>query len=258
MNEQTQDLAAALEECCRPLTAPVAVRLARAGEAAPKKAKYPGEKLHKRLAVCQGMTLARTFGWTLAFRPDDHGCPLPRVFLGHISPERLLEGSIADFYQDDPACMQAMEASYPRWPEGSVQEVWLSPLATCEFVPDVAVVYGNPAQILALVQGANVGEGPGIRSVSSGRYGCSAWLAGVVQSGECTYLIPGPGERIFAGTQDHEMAFAVPYPRFSQVAKGLRYVRSRGAYRYPVPNLGVLAEPQLPPKYYSIDPERAD
>ncbi|MDF1552038.1 MAG: DUF169 domain-containing protein [Deferrisomatales bacterium] len=256
MDEQTQNLAAALEECCRTLTAPVAVRLARPGEATPQKAKVPTEKLNKRLAVCQGMTLARTFGWTMAFRKGDHGCPLPRVFLGHIGAERLLEGSLAEFYQDDPACMQAMEASYPRWPQDTYSEVWLAPLATCGFVPDAVVVYGNPAQILALVQGANYGKGTGVASLSTGRYGCSAWLAGVVQSGECTYLIPGPGERIFAGTQDHEMSFAVPHPKFQPLADGLRFVRSRGAYRYPVPNLGVLAEPQLPPKYHSIDPER--
>jgi len=256
MDEPTRDLAAALDECCRPLTAPVAVRLARPGELAPKKAKRPVAKLGKRLAVCQGMTLARTFGWTLAFGRDDHACPLPRVFLGHIGPERLLEGTIADPYQDDPECARVMEASYPRWPLGQVQEVWLSPLATCEFEPDVAVVYGSPAQILALIQGANHGVGTGVASVSSGRYGCSAWLAGVVQSGECTYLVPGPGERIFAGTQDHEMSFAIPRPWFERMADGLRYVRRQGAYRYPVPSMGALAEPAIPAKYHSIDPER--
>ncbi len=255
MDTATRELAAAVEECCRPLTAPVAVRFAGAGEVPPPRTCYPLEKFGKALAVCQGMTLARTFGWTVAFRREDHGCPLPRVFLGHIDPERLLEGTVADFYQDDPACMKAMEASYPRWPRDAYAEVWLSPLASCAFVPDVAVVYGNPAQILALVQGANYGKGDGIASVSSGRYGCSTWLAGVAQGGECTYMIPGPGERIFAGTQDHEMSFAAPHARFEPLAAGLRYVRSRGAYRYPVPALGALAEPRLPEKYYAIDPD---
>jgi uncharacterized protein (DUF169 family) len=209
--------------------------------------------MKKRLAACQGMTMARTFGWTVAFRKEDHECPLPKVFLGHISPDRMLEGTIADLYQEDPAAMKAMEASYPRWPLGTYEEVWLSPLAGCGFVPDVAVVYGNPAQILALIHGANYGLGTGVRALSTGRGGCAAWLAGVAQSGECTYLIPGPGERVFAGTQDHEMSFAAPYACFERVADGLRYVRGRGAYRYPVPNLAALGEPRMPEKYYSID-----
>lgn len=256
MDERTKMLADALERHCRPATLPVAVKLAKAGETPPPKAKRPVAQLGKRLAVCQGLTIARTFGWTMVFGKNDHACPLPRVFMGHIPPDRMLEGTIADLYQDDPACMQAMEASYPRWPQGEYNEIWLSPLANCEFVPDVAVVYGNPAQVLALIQGANFGKGTGITSVSTGRYGCSTWSAGAVQSGECTYIVPGPGERIFAGTQDHEMSFAIPYPKFEHVTRGLAYVRDGGAFRYPVPNLGILNEPRMPEKYYSIDPDR--
>jgi hypothetical protein len=37
------------------------------------------------------------------------------------------------------------------------------------------------------------------------------------------------------------MSFAVPYSKFEQLMDGLRYVRSQGAYRYPVPNLAVLS-----------------
>lgn len=253
MDERTARLGDALETHCRLATRPVAVKLAREGEVPPGKFRRPRRDLGHPLAVCQGLTLARTLGWALAFDRDDHACPLPRVFLGHIPPERFLEGVAADFYQDEPEAKRAMEASYPRWPGGAVQEVWLAPIDRCGFVPDAVVAYGNPAQILTLIQGANYGHGPGIRSTSSGRYGCSAWLAGVVQSGECTYLVPGPGERVFAGTQDHEMSFAVPYPRFDRLIEGLGYVRSRGAYRYPVPNLAVLAEPRIPESYRGVE-----
>ena len=255
MDERTQRFHDAVAKHCRLATTPVGVKLAKEGEAAPQKLKYPTAHLGNRLAVCQGMSLARTFGWAVGFRAEDHACPLPRVFVGHIPPDRMLEGRIADPYQDDPACRLEMEASYPRWPLEVVREVWLSPLDRCEYVPDLAVAYGNPAQILTLIQGANFRQGPGIRSVSSGRYGCSTWLAGVVQADECTYLVPGPGERVFAGTQDHEMSFAVPYSHFDRVAEGLAYVRSQGAFRYPVPLMALLAEPKIPAKYHEIEPE---
>lgn len=256
MQERIRKLTEALERCCRPQTSPVAVKLARDGDDPPPKARRPVDQLGQRLAVCQGLTIARTLGWSLVFGKDDHACPLPRVFLGHIPPDRMLDGAIADLYQDDPACMKAMEASYPRWAPGTYREIWLSPLASCEFAPDVAVVYGTPAQILTLIQGANYGKGTGITSVSSGRYGCSTWIAGVVQSGECTYVVPGPGERVFAGTQDHEMAFVIPYGAFDRVADGLAFVRKGGAFRYPVPNLSILNEPRIPEKYHAIDPDR--
>lgn len=255
MDERTNRLREAIEEHCRPATSPVAIRLAREGEAPPQKVRYPLKHVGNRLAVCQGMTAARTFGWTMAYGEKDHACPLPRVFMGHISPEKFLEGPIAQFYQDDPECGKKMEASYPRWPMGVYREIWLSPITRCEFVPDLVVAYGNPAQILMLIQGANYGIGTGIRSLSSGRFGCAAWIAGVIQAGECTYMIPGPGERVFAGTQDHEISFSVPYSRIDDLVKGLKYIRSKGAYRYPVPNLGILSEAKLPEKYYGIEPD---
>lgn len=110
-----------------------------------------------------------------------------------------------------------MEAAYPRLPLDTSGQIWLSPLNKCEFKPDLAVVYGNPGQMITLVTAANFRHGPGIKSASSGRGGCSTWIAGVSQSGECTYMLPGVGERVFGGTQDHEMSFAIPYAKFEQI-----------------------------------------
>jgi uncharacterized protein (DUF169 family) len=109
--------------------------------------------------------------------------------------------------------------------------------------------------MITLVTAANFRHGAGIKSVSSGRGGCSTWIAGVRKSGECTYMLPGVGERVFGGTQDHEMSFAIPYAKFEQVIEGLKYVRKQGAFRYPVPNLAILSEPTMPKEYYSLDPD---
>jgi len=252
MNTTLDTLFETLESHCRLHTRPVGVKLAEKGETVPDKTKYPADHLGNPLAVCQGMTLARSFGWRMAFKKDDHACPLPLIFMGHAHPDKFLNGDIARFYQDDPDCMKKMEASYPRWPAGKYEAVWLAPLKACEFVPDLVVMYGMPAQILALIQAANFGHGPGIQSISSGRYGCSQWLAGVVQTGECTYMIPGPGERVFAGTQDHEVSFAVPYSRINSLIDGLKYIRKQGSYKFPVPNMGLLAQPRIPKSYLGI------
>jgi uncharacterized protein (DUF169 family) len=235
-------------------TLPVGIRMVRSDEEAPKKARYPLRDIGNRIAVCQGLTLARTIGWTLAFEKEDHGCPLSLVFIGHVHPDSFLEGTVSDYYQDDEASAKLMEDTFPRWPVDEVKQIWLSPLQKCEFEPDVAIVYGNSAQILTLIHAANYRKGSGISSMSTGRGGCSNWIAGVIQSNECTYNIPGPGERIFAGTQDHEVSFAIPYRRFESVIHGLEYVRKKGAFRYPVPNLTVLSEPKFPKEYYELDP----
>ena len=255
MSAITTELCEALEKYCQPLSLPVGIKLAKAGEEIQQKAKYPLKDIGNRLAVCQGLTIARTIGWTMAFRKEDQACPLGSVILGYVKPDTFLKGTISGYYQDQEECSQTMEAAYPRLPLDSFAQVWLSPLRKCEFKPDLAVVYGNPAQMITLITAANFRYGPGIKSVSSGRAGCSAWIAGIRQSDECTYMLPGVGERVFGGTQDFEMSFAVPYSKFERLIEGLKYVRKQGAFRYPVPNLAIMSEPKMPKEYYSLDPD---
>jgi uncharacterized protein (DUF169 family) len=255
MEKNIEELSSALEKYLRIATMPVAIRLAKEAESLPPKAKYPLRDFGHKIAACQGMTIARTIGWTIAFKKEDHACPLASVFLGHIAPDAFLDGTIAGYYQDRDECGKKMEQSFSRWPVNSIRELWLCPGNRCDFKPDLAVVYGAPAQILPLIHAANFRYGPGVSSSSSGRGGCATWIAGVVQSGQCTYMIPGSGERIFAGTQDHEMSFAIPYSKFGDVIDGLLFVRNQGAFRYPVPNLAILSEPKIPEKYFTIDPE---
>ena len=256
MSATVIDLFETLKKYCQPHTLPVGIKIAKAGEEIQQKAKYPLNDIGNRLAVCQGLTVARTIGWTMVFRKEDQACPLGSVILGYISPDAFLEGKISRYYQEDPDCSRVMEAAYPRLPLDSGAQVWLSPLNKCEFEPDLAVVYGNPGQMITLVSAANFRHGPGIKSVSSGRGGCSTWIAGVNQSGECTYMLPGVGERVFGGTQDHEMSFAIPRGKFGDIIEGLKYVRKQGAFRYPVPNLAIMSEPTMPREYYSLDPDR--
>lgn len=255
MENQIMRLQEAFQRHCRLATTPVAVKLVAGRQTPPVKAKYPLEHVGNRLAVCQGMTLARTTGWVMAFGRRDHACPIPRVFMGHIPAQWFLEGTVADYYLDDPEKMRAMEASYPRWDAGVYRQIWLAPITDCDFQPDVVVAYGNPAQILAMIHGANYAIGTGVTSVSTGRFGCNSWIVAAAQSAACTYGVPGPGERVFAGTQDHEMNFVVPVSKIDIFISGLNYVRSRKMYRYPVPKTANLCEPRIPEKYHRIDPD---
>jgi uncharacterized protein (DUF169 family) len=252
MSEVLKNLDDALNLNLKPSTFPVAVKLARKGEEIIGRFKRPGEDLHHPVAVCQGVNITRTFGWTLVFGSDDHACPLASVAAGHIEPDEFLNGAAADLYQDDPEVAKRMEATYPKHKVGDVDQIWLSALGRCEFDPDLVVVDGTPAQILVLVHAANYGHGEGVTSSSTGRFGCATWIAGVIQSDECEYAIPCSGERVFAGTQDHEMSFMIPRSRFQSVAEGLGIMRKKGTYRYPVPNMNLLGAPRLPEKYVKL------
>lgn len=255
MKKNIEEFSMAIEKYLRVATMPVAIKLIKEGESPPPKTKHPLKDFGHKIAACQGMTIARTLGWTIAFTKEDHACPPASVFLGHTPPDVFLDGAIAGYYQDQEECGRKMEQSLPRWPMNSIREICLCPINKCDFDPDLAVVYGTPAQIVLLIQAANFRHGPGISASSMGRGVCATWIAGIVQSDQCTYMIPGSGERVFAGTQDHEMSFAIPSSKFENVIKGLQFIRDQGTFRYPVPNLAILSEPKFPEKYYNLDPE---
>jgi uncharacterized protein (DUF169 family) len=252
MHDILLDLSTAIMKNVKPSTSPVAIRLAGPGEELGQKFKQPGRDFGHKIAVCQGLNIARTLGWTIKFGIDDHACPLALIAAGQLAPDDFLGGAVADLYQDDPEVAGIMEATYPMQEGGKVKEIWLSALERCEFEPDLVIVYGTPAQILVLVHAANYGRGEGVYSSSTGRLGCATWIAGIAPHGECRYAIPCSGERVFAGTQDHEMSFMIPRLSFSAITKNLGIMRKKGTYRYPVPNLSLLVEPDLPKKYVEL------
>jgi uncharacterized protein (DUF169 family) len=249
MSETLKNLNDALMKIVKPSTFPVAVRVAKEGEELKQQFKRPVADLGNQMAACQGLNITRIFGWTLVFDSEDHACPLALVAAGKLDPDEFLSGAIADLYQDDPEAGGRMEASYPRQEAGEVEQIWLSTLERCEFDPHLAVVYGSPAQILVLIHAANYGRGEGIGSPGTGRFGCAAWIAGVVRSQDYQYMVPGSGERVFAGTQDHEMSFIIPRSCFESITQNLAIMRKKGTYRYPVPNMNILCKPDMPEKY---------
>ena len=129
MSDAARKLSEALQRHVHFATYPVGVKLVRNHEPAPPKAKYPLRDLGNVLTLCQGMAIARTYGWTMAFRKEDHACPVVAVFLGHIEPNIFLEGAstqrfsrgadqVAIEYDDDPLhCLKGR--GHLRLPDGA-------------------------------------------------------------------------------------------------------------------------------------------
>jgi uncharacterized protein (DUF169 family) len=69
-------------------------------------------------------------------------------------------------------------------------------------------------------------------------------------SGKCEVILPCNGDRIFAQTQDHEMAFAIPRGRVTEVADGLAGTH-KGGLRYPIPSF-LRYTGAFPPQYMNV------
>lgn len=231
-----QALNAALIEHVHPDTFPVAVRLVPPGEGLPPKTKRPARDLDVQVTICQGVAFSRRYGWTMAVGEEDLSCPLAAAVFG-FKP-------MLDYMATGHACYQmytqtleagaATETDVEKLPYRAYEYVLSAPLHRTTFEPDVVVAYGNAAQVMRLTIAALWREGGRITSSFSGRIDCSDELIVPLRSGKPEVILPCYGDRIFAQTQDHEMAFSLPWAWAERLVEGLAGTHS-GGIRYPIP-----------------------
>lgn len=254
MSITNKEAAAALEEYVRPASFPVAVRIS-GEESLPPGARRPLESMGHPLNICQGISLARSYGWTMGFLREDHACAPSFVVLGLAEePEMVKSGDLVHpLYGETLESCARTQGLIPTLPLGRVRSIVVAPLARAGFEPDVVLVYGVPAQIARLIQGALYREGGAITSTFVGRNSCAGELAAPLLKQECQVVVPGSGERLFALTQDHEMCFAIPRAYLKDVTAGLAATHKAGAMRFPTPFQGLRARPQFPKKYHQLE-----
>lgn len=240
-------IAQVLDTAIRPGSFPVAVTMVGSADEIPKKARRPKRDLNIAVPVCQGVNLARRYGWTVAMGIDDMLCPVGAVTLGLLPAKaKLLDGSYQDppWVKDQEVRAKIMQAM-PRLEEGKYSYLLISPLNRVEFSPQVLVIYGNPAQISRLIQAAVFATGD---PVSSNSIGCSSCVEEITRpwvTDRCQVIVTGGGDRVWAQTQDDEIAFALPISWADRIVEGLEETHRRGM-RYPT-NSFITYQVNFPP-----------
>ena len=115
----------------------------------------------------------------------------------------------------------------------------------------MVVVYANPAQVMRLTQAALWKTGGRLASSFQGRIVCADIIVTTMQTGQPQVILPCSGDRIFGQTQDHEMAFAIPWARMADIIEGLEGTH-RGGIRYPITQF-MEYEAKLPPRYMEVN-----
>jgi MtaA/CmuA family methyltransferase len=238
-----------LQTYLRPQTFPVAIRMLRTGEPIPDKARRPARDFKKLSMNCQVIDMARRYGWTIALTREDHICSLGIAALGFEKPTHLhASGTLCEgIYTETKEAGRRSEAASDRLPVGEYSTLLVAPLDRATFEPHLVCVYGNPAQVMRLVQGALWKRGGKLASGFSGRIVCSDIIVTTMLTGEPQVVMPCSGDRIFGQTQDHEMAFTIPWDRIDEVVEGLRGTHN-GGIRYPITQF-MEYEAKLPPRY---------
>ena len=230
--ENWMNIGKSLEEMLRLQTYPLAVKLVKDESEFPDRARRP----EQRIAVCQALTLSRRYGWTMGITEKDSGCPAVNLAYGWtklIDEQAMAQFFLGAGYVSDEAGAKTIVDNMDRLETGKYGGVVISPLARTKIVPDAILVYGNPAQIMRLIQGAMHKEGKKVKSELAGMTAsCTGGIVRTFNTGECQVVIPGNGDRIFAATYDNEMLFTIPAAKAEEIVVGMRAQRFA---KYPIP-----------------------
>jgi len=240
-----------LKEYIRPLTFPVAVKLLKSGEDFPQRVRRPKDTFGHPIALCQGIAIARKYGWTLGFEKSDNACGPSLAYLGCLPyTEKQKEGGIVyPLYAKTLEAGKRTEEAVGKLDENTFERIILAPLNKAQFVPDIILIYGNPGQVVRLVQGANYAQGGYVPAKATGRAACISEIASAYKTQSCNITIPGAGEKVFAMTGDDEIVFSAPYAKLGDIIEGVTVTHKSGIGRYPWPIGGVKAAPSMPAEY---------
>ena len=128
--------------------------------------------------------------------------------------------------------------------------ILITPFQRADFEPDVAIIYGNPAQTARLVQSIIYSTGEPVTSVSGGGFACGSEITVPMLTNKCQVVVTGGGDRAIAQTQDHEVAFAFPWAQADALVEGLEETHKAGM-RYPTPSF-LIYQAIFPPAFAEV------
>jgi len=239
-------------------TSPVAVKFLKSKEDFPDKTRRPSVALGKKIAVCQAVTMARLYGWTVGLTKEDIVC-IPAAFAFGYSDAEDSAAALGKLfgigsYTQTEEIGRAEAQTIHRLARGEYEAILLAPLARATFAPDTIVFYGNPAQIMKLVQGWTYDKGKRVEGHFGGKVECTEYLLAPFRTQSARIAIPGTGDRIFSMTQDDEIVFAIPGGQLAELVQALPEAGKKVGAVYPVP-VFLNFQPEFPKQFRELGKE---
>ncbi|MHB1125638.1 MAG: DUF169 domain-containing protein [Bacillota bacterium] len=207
--------------------------------------------------MCQIVTVARTYGWSVGVTLDDLSFPNCGAVTGLCEmPEKALDGTMFHevwfkTQEDGRKHMAAM----PRIP-AKFEALVVAPLEKGTVEPDIILVFGTPAQMIRLIAGVQWENYERLEFFCMGETACADSIAQCYLSQKPSLAIPCFGERRFGGVMEDELVMALPPQDIPKILEGLRATNEAGI-RYPIPPYGSAVSPAagMPQKYAPIAEE---
>ncbi|MFZ5644440.1 MAG: DUF169 domain-containing protein [Bacillota bacterium] len=208
-----------------------------------------------KTTLCQLITQARTFDWTVGATANDFPPGMCASIIGLADPpEQVMDGTFRSLVwcrtkKDAKKC----EESIPRIPTGKYRAVLLAPQVYGPFEPDMVLIYGNAAQMILIINAIQYENYERLQFFCVGESSCSDVIAQCYLSGKPSLAIPCYGERRYGHAQDDELVIGLPPAYVEKVQKNLEELYARGV-QYPVSPLGAQCDPLsgMPPGYLGL------
>jgi len=126
--------------------------------------------------------------------------------------------------------------AFPRIPVGGA--VAFAPLSTITFDPDVILIYGDPSQVIMIIQSMQKKEFERYEFACIGESSCADSLADCYLTGKPKVGVPGYGERAIGHVADEELVIALPPPYLEKALAGFRELLATGV-NYPIALAGL-------------------
>jgi len=198
----------------------------------------------EKLSLCQLITIVRTFDWTVGATADDFVTPQCASMLGLAElPPFVTEGAMRNVVwlekkEDAALC----ESVIQRIPYGKYKAVLLAPTAYDPFVPDMVLIYANPAQISLMINAIQYDKFERLVFYSVGESSCSDVIGRCFVDRVPALSIPCYGERRFGHAADDELAIGLPAEDCARILTNLEKLYKKGI-RYPISQYGAQVSP---------------
>jgi len=193
----------------------------------------------KKATFCQMMNLVRNADWTVGADLEDFAFPTCSSILGlNELSSCYTDGTFRSIvWVQTKEDGKRFEAAVPRIETGRYEAVVLAPLVYDPFEPDIVLIYGNPAQMILLINALQFENYEVMQFFCVGESSCSDAIARCYLNGKPSLAIPCYGERRYGHAQDDELVMALPSGYMAKALRGLEVLYRRGV-RYPISYAG--------------------
>ena len=215
-------------------TLPIGITYIKTMDDIPGQAIRPSS-MGQKWSLCQAFTYARRHGWHVAMTADDNFCVPASAFHKwvDVSDEDLIESQVQQGWHKDRAAEQnrfnffkslfAQEQG-----EKTLQKMQeyigfvCSPLHQAIMEPDSIMVFGDGTHINHVIQALCYDYTTPLMSTFEG-FGETCFKGGLIPfiTGRPQVVIPGMGDRAFAGITPDELAVGLPASQLSVVMENL-------------------------------------